>query len=82
MQAAEMSYLRGACGLSRMDGMSNESVHEHFGMCHLGEINKCGVVEEMKQQMLKWFGHMERMEEGKMTRGVHVSEVEGGIVRG
>ncbi len=31
-----MSYLRGACGVSRMDGVSNESVCERFGMCHIG----------------------------------------------
>ncbi len=37
VRAAEMSYLRGACGMSRMDGMSNESVYERFGMCHVGE---------------------------------------------
>ncbi len=28
-----MSYLRSAYGVSRMDGMSNESVYERFGMC-------------------------------------------------
>ncbi len=44
---------------------------------------KCnGVVEEVKRQTLKWFGHVERMEEGKMTKRVHVSEIEGGNVRG
>ncbi len=33
--------------------------------------------------MLKWFGHMERMEEGKMTTRVYsMSEIEGGNVRG
>ncbi len=67
--------------MSRMDGMSNESVYEHFGMRHVGEW-KCGVVEEVKRQMLKWFGHMERMEEGKMARRVYVSEIEGGNVTG
>ncbi len=34
----------------------------------------------MKRQTLKWFGHMERMEEGKMR--VYMSEIEGGNVRG
>ncbi len=47
-------------------------VYEHFGMCHVGEGKKCGVVEEAKRQTLKWFGHMERMEENKMTRRVYV----------
>ncbi len=58
-----MSYLRSACGVSRMDGMSNESVYECFRMCHVGAGKKCGVVEEMKRQTLKWFGHVERMGE-------------------
>lgn len=48
MQAVEISYLRSACGVSRMDGMSNESVYERFGMCHVGEGKKCEVVEEVK----------------------------------
>ncbi len=43
-----------------------------FGMWHVGEGKNCGVVEEVTQQMLKWFGHMERMEESKMTRRVYV----------
>ncbi len=34
----------------------------------------------MKRQTLKWFGHMERMEEGKMR--VYMSEIEGENVRG
>ncbi len=33
VQTGEISYLRSACGVSRKDGMSNESVYEHFGMC-------------------------------------------------
>ncbi len=82
VQAVEMSYLRSACGVSRMDGMSNESVYKYFGMCHVGEGKKCGVVEEVKQQTLKWFDHLERMEESKMTRRVYVSEIEGGNFRG
>ncbi len=32
MQAVQMSYLRGACGLNRMDDESNESVCGKFGM--------------------------------------------------
>ncbi len=36
----------------------------------------------MKWQMLKWFGHIERMEDGKMTRRVYTSEIEGGNVKG
>ncbi len=47
--------------MSRMDGMSNECVYEHFGMCRVDEGKKRGVAEG-KRQLLKWFGHMEQME--------------------
>ncbi len=30
--AVEMSYLRGACGVARLDGESNESIYERCGM--------------------------------------------------
>ncbi len=50
--------------------------------CHVGEGKKCGVVEKVKRQALRWFGHVERMEEGKMSKRVYVSETEGGSVRG
>ncbi len=82
VQAVGMSYLRSACGVGRMDGMSNESVYEHFGICHVSEGKKFRVVEEVKQQTLKWFDYMKRMEEDKMTRRVYVSEIEGVNVRG
>ncbi len=51
-------------------------------MCHVGKGKKCGAVEEVKRQTLKWSCHTERMEESKMTRSVYVSEIEGGNVRG
>ncbi len=57
-------------------------MYDRFGMSHVDVGKKCGVVEEVKRQTLKWFGHMERMEEGKMTRRVYMSEIEGGNVRG
>ncbi len=49
MRAVEMSYLRGACGVSRMDGMRNKSVYERFGMCRVGEGKKCVVVVEEQE---------------------------------
>ncbi len=45
VQAVERSYLRSVCGVTRMDGMSDESVYERFGMCHMGEGKKYRVVE-------------------------------------
>ncbi len=42
-----MSYLISACGVSRMDGVINESVYERIGMSYVGVGKKCGVVEEV-----------------------------------
>ncbi len=42
----------------------NANVCERFGMCHAGVGKKCGVMEEVKRQTLKWFGHMDQMEGG------------------
>ncbi len=56
-----MSYLRGVCGMTRLDGESNESMYERFGMGSYANGVNCGVVEWVKRNMLRWFGHIERM---------------------
>ncbi len=45
-----MSYLRGACGLNRMDGESNESLYGKFGRSFKSEGMNCRVVEVVKMQ--------------------------------
>ena len=82
IQAVEMSYLRGACSLSRMDGESNESVYGRFGMSVKGEGMNCGVVEVVKRNTLRWFGHLERMGESEMTRRIYKGGVDAVGVRG
>ncbi len=76
MQVVEMSYLRGACGVWRMDGESNESVYHRFGMSSKGEGMKGGVVERVKCNTLRWFDHMERMAGNVMTKRIHMSMVD------
>lgn len=41
VHATEMTYLRGACTMSRWDGEKNESIYERFGM----DMCANGVVE-------------------------------------
>ena len=82
IQAVEMSYLRTACGVSRLDGESNESVYNRFGMTSRGEGMKCGVVEGVKRSTLRWFGHMERMDESEITKRVYRSKIDAVGVRG
>ncbi len=45
VRAVEMSYLRGARGVSRWDGLNKESVYERCGMRGRGSGVECGVVE-------------------------------------
>ncbi len=53
IQAVEMSYLRGGCGVNRMDGESNENVYRNFGMSNRGEGMSCGVVEMVRCSTLR-----------------------------
>ncbi len=64
--AVEMSYLRGACGVSRLDGLNN--VYERCGMRGCGSGVQCGVVEWVKRSTLRWFGHTERMENEEFVK--------------
>ncbi len=44
VRAVEMSYLKGACGVSRWDGLSRASVYERCGMRERGSGVGWGVV--------------------------------------
>ncbi len=74
-------YLRVACGVSRWDGLSNESVYEKCGMSGRGSGMGC-VVEWVKRSTLRWFGHIERMENEEFAKRVYLSSVEGTNRRG
>ncbi len=75
VHAVEMSYLRGACGVSRWDGLSNESVYERCGMREHGRWVGCGVVEWVKRSTLRWFGHIGRIEYEEFVKKVYLSTV-------
>ncbi len=77
MRAVEMSYLRGVCGVSRWDGLNNESVYERCGMRGRGSGVERGVVEWVKRSTLRWFGHIERMGNEEFVKKVYLSSVEG-----
>ena len=55
----EMSDLKGACGVTRWEGESNKSVYERCGMGPCAHGVKCGVVEWVKRNTLRWFDHVE-----------------------
>ncbi len=82
IQAVEMSYLRGRCGVNRMDGESNENVYRKFGMSSRREGMSCGVVAMVNRSTLRWFGHLERMDERELTKMIYRSKIDAGDVRG
>ncbi len=80
--AVEMSYQRGACRVTRWEGENNESVHERCGMSTCANLVKCGAVEWLKRNTMKWFGHVERMGSGEFVKKVYESELKGPNRRG
>ncbi len=82
IRAVEMSFLRAASGISIIERVSNERIYENFGMSEKKEGIKCGVVEWMKRNTLRWYGHVRRMEEDRLVKRVYDSEVAGRVGRG
>ncbi len=68
--------------MNRMDGESIENVYRKFGMSSRGERMSCGVVEILKRSTLRWFGHLEKIDEKELTKRIHRSKIDAGNVRG
>ena len=71
----EMMCLRSLVGVSRMDGVRNEEVRKRAGIAR-------ELASRADQRVLRWFGHVERMDEYRMARRVLMAEISGGRVRG
>ncbi len=82
IRAVEMSYLRGACAVSRLGRESNEDTYGRFGMSESAVGMDCGVVEWVKQSALIWYGHVMRMNECDFTKRIYESTIDGRGVRG
>ncbi len=69
-------------GVTRWEGVSNENVYERCGMRVCGGGVQCSVVEWMKRSTLRWFDHIERMENEEFAKKVYMSCAEGFSTRG
>ena len=58
-----------------MDRVRNEDVRRRAGI-------ERELASRADQRVLRWFGHVERMDECRMARRVMMAEVSGGRVRG
>ncbi len=68
IRAVEMSYMWGACGVSRWDRESNEEMYGRFGMSETAVGMDCGEVEWVKRSTLRWYGHKMTMNECDFTK--------------
>lgn len=55
-----MSSLRGAWGMTRLEGVGNESVYDRWNIGTCVHGMKCGIMECVKNS-LRWLGHIVRM---------------------
>ena len=65
-----MDNLRGLIGIRRMDRVPNALIRE---LC--GETK--GVNERIDEGILRWFGHLKRMENDRYAKRVYVGECAG-----
>ena len=75
MIVLEMKRLRSFFRVLRMDTVKNEWVHRRAG------IDK-ELESRVDQRVLRWFAHVERIDEYHMARRVLMAEVSGGWVCG
>ena len=64
----EMKCLRSLVGVSRMDRVRNEEVRRRGGI-------ERELASRADQRLLRWFGHMETIDEYRMARRVLMAEV-------
>ena len=67
---------------TRWDGNSNENMDERCGVGSQAKGVSCGVVEWVKRNTLRWFGHTERMGNEEFVKKVYRSESVGPNSRG
>ena len=61
--------------MTRVDRLRNEEVRRRAGVPY-------ELAERVDESVLRWFGHVERMDEGRLTKRVWRGEVDGSRVRG
>ena len=75
LDVLEMKCLRSMCGVSLWHRLRNEEIRRRVGVQR--ELSS-----RADMAVLRWFGHMERMEDERMTKRVMVAEVRGVRARG
>ena len=75
IRTVQMDNHRGLLGIKRMDRVPNSRIRELCGA-------KKGLEERIDEFMLRWFGHVERMERDMIAKRVYVGEFAGSCSMG
>ena len=70
IRAAQINDFRGLLGIRRIDRISNAQIMELCGVTK-------GINERINEGVLRWFGHVERMEKDSIAKRVYVGECAG-----
>ena len=70
----EMKYLRRVAGKTRRDRVRNNIIRE--------EVGQTAIQEHIKKKELRWFGHLNRLDENRIPRKVFEARTEGTRTRG
>ena len=70
MRAVQMDNLRGLLGIRRMDRIPNGRIRE---LCGVRKV----LDERIDESVLRWFGHVERMERDRIAKRVYAEECAG-----
>ena len=75
INAVEMRSLRSMYGVSLSERIPNDVIRNR---CEL----KDSIVTRVERGMLRWFGHLERMDERRLTKKIYCAKVDGSVGRG
>ena len=69
MNVAEMKMLRWMCGYTRLDRIRNECIRQKLGVV--------SIEEKLREDRLRWFGHISRRSRDAPVRKVEDIRLEG-----
>ena len=75
VNAVEMRSLRSMSGIKLTDRVRNSVIREKCGL-------KESIVTRVEKGMLRWFGHVERMDEARICKQIYKGSVLGQVGRG
>ena len=75
LDVMEMKCLRSMCGVNRRDRVRNEEVRRRVGIQET-------LSERMDRRVLSWYGHIERMDDDRLTKRIYKANARGARVRG